>query len=135
MAFVIELRFASPQEKETFIERSLPKVRGKQVDIPGDSDMVRTPEEDAGLVPDNLAERRFAVAVTSQSAAKELCHILLAYLAHNKVARLDVAWKGSDGTLQHGEVRSEAAREAEILAMRLGAAAKAHMDSEKAASV
>jgi len=120
MAFVISLGFATEQAKEAFVEKALPKARGRQVDPPA------VEGEAEGL-------HRIAVAVTSQSAARDLCHLLVSFLSHDKSARIDVAWTGMDGQRHVGEVTGGAARDAEILAVRLGAAAKAQMDHEKAA--
>ncbi|HXG24525.1 MAG TPA: hypothetical protein VNJ09_08240 [Chthonomonadales bacterium] len=121
MAFVIGLAFATEQDRADFVERIMPRVRGKEAEPP------RPEGEEDGL-------HWMGIAVTSQSAARDLCHQLVAFLAHSKKTRVDVTWRSADGQLQTGQVTAEAAREAEILSVRLGAAAKAHLDAEKNAS-
>lgn len=122
MAFVINLGFATEQAKEAFTAKTLPKVRGRAVDIPAVEG-----EEAGGL-------HRIGVAVTSPTAARDLCHLLVSFLAHDKSARIDVSWVGVDGQTHVGEVAGGSTRDAEILAVRLGAAAKAQIDHEKGAA-
>ncbi len=122
MPFTITLGFAAEHDRDAFIEKVVPKVRGHAADpAPG--------EEGDAL-------HKTAVAVTSQTAAKELCHLIVAFLAHSKSSRVVLIWPGAGGEPQAGEVNAGtgAAREAEVLAMRLGPAAKAFMDHEKADS-
>ncbi len=120
MAFVMTLAFATEHDREDFVARALPRTRAHQVDLPeGEA------SEDDGM-------HRLAVAVTSPSAARDLCHQIVAFLAHAKNTRVDMRWSGVDSEPQVGEVNAGAAREAEILAMRVGAAAKAHLDAERA---
>jgi hypothetical protein len=120
MPFVISVGFATEHDRDDFEEKILPKIRGHKAEPP----QVEGAEKDALY--------RIGVAVTSQTAAKDLCHQIVGFLAHAKNSRVDVAWIGADGQLQVGEVNAGAAREAEILAVRVGASAKAHMDAEKA---
>jgi hypothetical protein len=119
MPFVISLGFATETDKNTFVEKIVPKVRGHQTDPP----TVAEGEEDVLY--------RIGLTVTSQSAAKELCHHMVAFLAHNKKGRITADWTGVDGQPHTGTIEANAARDAEVLAMRLGAAAKAHMDTER----
>ena len=79
--------------------------------------------------PDAL--HRIAVSVTSPSAARDVCHQVVAFLAHSKKDRVIVEWQGVDGQAHSGRVTGESARDAEIVAVRVSAAAKAHLDSEK----
>jgi len=123
MSFVITVGFATEHDRAAFVEKTVPKIRGHLTDAP-------TPEEGA---EDGL--HRVGLAVTSQSAAKDLCHQIVAFLAHSKTGRVTVGWTGMAGEAQVGEVNAGAARDAEILAMRLGTAAKAHLDAEKAEGV
>ena len=120
MAFVITLGFATEPDRDDFLARTLPKVRGQQTDPP------QTTEEGDGL-------HRVGVAVTSQTAARDLCHSLVSFLAKSKNDRVQVSWTGTDGQTHVGEVTGGAAREAEVLSVRVGAAAKTHLDQEKAA--
>ena len=118
MPFVFSVGFATEHDKQEFETRTAPKVRGQQVDPPA-ADGVE------GLY-------RVGLAVTSQSAAKEACHLLLALLAHAKNSRVTLHWTGADGQPQTGQVEAGQPKDAEVLAMRLGAAAKAAVDAEKA---
>ncbi len=120
MAFTIRLGFATEHAQEAFIERTLPKVRGQRVDLPTEE----TEEPTLHWI---------GVAVTSQTAARDLCHLLVSFLTHTKNTRVDVAWTALDGQVQRGEVTANAARDVEIVSVRLGAAAKAAIDHEKAA--
>ena len=118
MAFVFSVGFATEHDKQDFESRIAPKVRGKVVDAPA--------------VEGADALHRVGLAVTSQSAAKEVCHLLLAFLAHSKNSAVTLHWTGADGQPQVDDVVTGQQRDAELLAMRLGAAAKAAMDAEKA---
>jgi hypothetical protein len=120
MAFTFTLGFATEHDKADFEEKIVPKIRGQKVDAPAT-------EEGQGLYWVGLS-------VTSQSAAKEVCHMILAFLAHSKSSRVTVEWTGADGHAQVGEVEAGTPKGAEVLAMRVGTAAKAHLDSEKAAA-
>ena len=121
MPFTITAGFVTESDRNAFVEKVLPKVHGHQTDD------TNTPPADEG---DELY--RSSVAVTSQSAARELCHLLVAFLAHTKSSRVVLSWPGAGGEPQAGEVNAGtgAAREAELLAMRLGPAAKAFMNRE-----
>jgi hypothetical protein len=119
MAFVFNVGFATEHDKEVFVERVLPKVRAQQTDpAPADGDG-----------DDEL--QQVGLAVTSPSAAKEICHQVVAFLAHAKNSRVTLSWTGADGQPQAGDVAAGSAKDAEIVAMRLGTAAKAHIDAEK----
>src|SRR2546423_5628514 len=109
MAFVVTLGFATEHDKNSFEEKTLPKVRGHQVDPPETS-------EESGLF-------RVAVSVTSPSAAREVCHLVVAFLAHSKNDFVNVEWIGADGSAQSGLVSGKAARDAELVSVRVGAAA------------
>lgn len=122
MSFVIDLAFATEHDKEAFAEKILPRVRGHSVELP-------LPAED-----ESDALHHLGVAVTSPSAAKDLCHQMVAFLAHAKTGRIDVRWTAADGQVQTGEVNANSARDAEILALRLAPAVKAHMEAEKAST-
>lgn len=117
MPFVMTLGFATEQDKEQFVERILPKLRGQESEP-------SKPEEDDGL-------QRVGVAVTSPSAARDICHQLVAFLAHSKNDSVSVFWQGADGSTHNGLVTGSSARDAEILSVRVGEAAKTHIDAEK----
>lgn len=119
MAFTFSVGFATEHDKDEFEERIAPKVHGKVVDPP------------AVEGADSL--HRVGLAVTSQSAAKEACHLLLAFLSHAKNSRVTLHWTGADGQPHTGDVEAGQQRDAELLSIRLGAAAKAAVDAEKAA--
>jgi hypothetical protein len=122
MPFVFTLGFATEADKTRFVERILPRLRATPTDAAGE------PQTEGPAV------HHLSLSVTSQSAAKETCHHLLAFLAHVKNSRVTVEWTGADGQTQNGEVQAGTPRDAEVLAMRLGQAAKTHMDSERAES-
>jgi hypothetical protein len=115
MPFALTLGFATEHDRDDFVEKILPKVRGQQVDPP------KTEVEPDGL-------HRIAVSVTSPSAARDVCHQVVAFLAHSKKDRVIVEWQGVDGKAHSGLVTGESAKDAEILAVRVSAAAKAHLD-------
>lgn len=119
MSFVITLAFATEHDREAFKERILPRLRGSEVD----------PEGDAGDPPGLY---RVGVSVTSHTAARDVCHQLNSFLAKAQKDRVDVSWKGADGKRQAGEASGNAPKEAEILSVRVGAAAKARLDEERA---
>ena len=119
MAFVFNVGFATEHDKDSFVEKVVPRVRAQQTDA--------APVEGEG---DGL--HRVGLAVTSQSAAKDVCHQIVAFLAHAKNSRVTVSWTGPDGQAQAGDINAGTAGDAEVVAMRLGAAAKAHVDGEKA---
>ncbi len=114
MSFLITLRFATENEKEAFMELGVPKVRGHLVELPAPEG-----EEASAAVP------RLGITVTSASAARDLCHQLVAFQAHKKGGLVEVVWTGADGSEQVGQVDPASAKEAEILAVRLAAAVKA----------
>lgn len=117
MPFPITVAFATEHDRSDFEERILPRIRGHRAEPV-------LPEEEDGA-------HRVGITVTSPSAARDLCHQLQAFLAHNKTGQVTVEWNGPDGTLQSGQVSGDSQRDAEVLALRLGAAAKAHLDAEK----
>ena len=119
MPFVITLAFATEHDREAFREKILPRLRGSEVD----------PEGDAGDPP---GLSRVGIAVTSHTAARDVCNQLTSFLNKAKDDRVNVYWTGVDGKRQVGEARGNAAREVEVLSVRVGAAAKARLDAEKA---
>src|SRR5512143_4091575 len=119
MAFVFSVGFETEHDKQEFESRAVPKVRGHQVEAPA--------------VEGAEALHRVGLAVTSQSAAKETCHLLLAFLAHAKNSRVTLHWTGADGQPQVGDFEAGQQRDSQLLSMRLGAAAKAALDAEKPA--
>jgi hypothetical protein len=119
MAFTFNVGFATEHDRDAFVERVLPRVRAQQTE----------PAAVAEAAEDGL--HRMGLTVTSQSAAKEVCHQIVAFLAHAKNSRVTLEWTGADGQPQSGDVAAGSAKDAEIVAMRLGAAAKAQVDAEK----
>ncbi len=122
MPFTITLHFVSDHDRDLFVERVAPRVRGHLVDPPADD------------VADAQGYERVAIAVTSQSAARDLCHLAFGFLAHMKNARIVFRWPVSGGETQYAEVASGEGRDANLLSVRVGAAAKAFLDEEKEAS-
>lgn len=120
MPFTITLHFVSAHDRDAFAERVAPRLRGQIVDPPADE------------VAEAEGYHRIAVSVTSPSAAKDTCSQAFGFLAHMKNARIAFRWPLLDGDVQYGEITSGAGREADLLSVRLGAAAKAALDAEKA---
>lgn len=122
MPFTLTLHFVSPHDRDLFLERVVPRLRGHLVEPP----------------PDETAEaqgyQRVAVSVTSPSAAQDVCRQAFGFLTHMKDARIAFAWPALDGSLQYGEIVSGESRNADLLSTRLAAAAKAFLDAEKRAS-
>ena len=119
MPFTLTLSFVRDHDRQLFEERVVPKLRGALVEPPAD------PEADA------QGYHRLAVAVTSPSAAREVCRHALGFLAHAKNVRIVFSWAGPDGSAQFGDLNAGEGRDAELLAMRIGAAAKAVLDAER----
>jgi hypothetical protein len=55
----------------------------------------------------------------------------VAFLSKSKKDRVTVEWTGADEKPQVGEVYAGSARDAELLAVRISAAAKAQLDKSK----
>ncbi len=121
MPFILTLHFVTDRDRDAFVERVVPHLRGRLVEPPADE------------VADAQGYQRIAIAVTSPSAAREVVGHAHGFLSHMKNARLVFAWKGVDGGAQYGEIVAGEARDADLLTMRIGAAAKAALDAEKAA--
>jgi hypothetical protein len=121
MSFELTLHFITEHDRDAFVERVVPHLRGHLVEPP--------PDEDA----EAQGYHRIAIAVTSPSAARDVCAQAFGFLAHMKNARIVFAWTGVDGERQFGEIASGEGRNADLMSVRVGAAAKAVLDAEKAA--
>jgi hypothetical protein len=124
VAFTITLAFATPQARDAFAEQELPRVHGQPVDQPVDAE---------GAPP------RLAVAVRSPSSAREVCRLVESFLRQRETSarfpqgsRVDLAWIDSNGEEQVGWIAQGSPRDADLLAIQIGAAAKAVLDKEKA---
>jgi len=115
MAYTVTLGFDTPKGAEEFAEKVAPRIHGKWVDVPDD------------MAGDGA--HRLAVAVSSPTAAREVCHSVVAFLSHGKGSRVDILWRGADGSVQMTSVDAGSPRDAEVLATRIGMAAKAVLDS------
>jgi hypothetical protein len=89
MSFIITVGFATEHDCADFEERYAPKVRGQLVDSPTASSN------------DDVLQRR-SFAVTSPSAARDLCHQIVAFLSKSKKDRVTVEWTGADEKPQVG---------------------------------
>lgn len=118
MPYTITLGFATEHERDAFVEKIAPKIRAHRVEP-------LAAEEGA---EDKLY--RVGLAVTSPSAAKDVCNHIVAFLAHSKNTRVDVFWTGLGGEVLSGEVNAGSPREAELLALRIAAAARAELSKE-----
>src|SRR5579884_2587076 len=115
MSFPLRIGFLSESAYGDFVTRFLPRLPGTRLEP-------QQPEP-AG---DESAFRHLAlVAVSSATAAKDLCHQLNAFLAHHKNSGIRLEWEGADGTVQTAQLTANAAKESEIVALRLGAAIRA----------
>ncbi len=119
MAYTITLGFATEHDRDAFVEKIVPKIRAHQVEP--------LPTEEGA--EDKL--HRLGLAVTSPSAAKDVCNHIVAFLAHIKNTRVDVFWTGMGGEVLAGDVNAGAPRDAEILGLRIAAAAKAELNKEE----
>lgn len=117
MSFTVVLSFVKSTDRDAFEARALSRVRAHKADTaPADSD-------------DGLS--RLALTVTSSSAARDLCAEANAYLAHSRGSRIGFTWSGQDGEIQTGDIVSGGARDADLLATRLGAAAKLVLGAQR----
>lgn len=119
MVFGITLHFTTDHDLDLFVDRVVPRVRGRLVEPPADE------------TAESEGYKRLAVAVTSASAARDLCSHAFGFLTHLKGARIVFAWNGLDGVRQFGEIESGQSRDAELLSIRLGSAAKAALDGAR----
>src|SRR5438552_6785303 len=92
MPFVMTAGFATEHDRDAFVERVIPKVRGHQTEP-------AAPESEEGE-----GVHRVGIAVTSQSAARDICHQVVAFLAHSKSTRVTLSWPGAGGEPQSGDV-------------------------------
>lgn len=120
MSFILTLSFIRDHDRQLFEERVVPKLRGTLVEPPEDAEA-----EAQGY-------HRLAVSVTSPSAARDVCRHALGFLSHIKNGRIIFSWTGADGSAQFGDLNAGEGRDAELLAMRIGAAAKAACDAGRA---
>ncbi len=120
MPFTVTLSFIRDHDRQLFEERVIPKLRGSLVEPPEDADAAAQ------------GYHRLAIAVTSPSAARDVCRHALGFLAHIKNGRIIFRWTGADGSVQFGDLNAGEGRDAELLSMRIGAAAKAALDAERA---
>src|SRR5436190_3518010 len=79
IAFVITRGFATEHDRDAFVERIAPKIYGKTADP---------------VVPDGEPDglHRTAIAVTSQTAARDVWHQTVAFLAHSKNDQVLLSW-------------------------------------------
>lgn len=120
MPFVLTLGFATEHDRDEFLNRALHRIRGQVTDA------AIAPAEPDGI-------HRIGIAVTSPSAARDVCHQVVSFLSHAKNARVNLAWHGANGEPQYGEIAGSALKDAEIVAVRVGAAARTCLDREKEA--
>jgi len=121
MPFSVTIAFVRSIDRDGFVEKGPGKIHGSLA-------AVESPGADA---PEADILHRAVITVTSPTAAREVCHHVASYLAHAKGSRVDITWVGADGESQYGEVNAGALRDADLLATRVGAAAKAIIDAEK----
>lgn len=118
MAYIVTLGFDTPKGAGEFVEKVAPRIHGKLVDVPAD------------MAGDGA--HRLSVAVSSPTAAREVCHSVVAFLSHAKGARVDIFWHAADGSVQTAPVDATAKGDAEVLATRIGMAAKVALESPTA---
>lgn len=126
MAFQAVLGFMSDNARREFSERILPKLPGCHVTGEETSSSAEGEESEAFT-------HRLQLTISSPMAARDLCHHLTGFLNHLKGGVL-LEWTGQDGAAQALQLSGQAARDAEIAAVRLAASVKAHNDAEKAAA-
>lgn len=121
MAFTITMGFMRDHDLQLFMDRVAPRLRGQLTDPPADE------------IAEAQGLKRIAVSVTSQSAARDVCRHAHGFLTHAKNARIVFSWTGTDGQTHYGDLNAGEGRDAEMLALRVGAAAKAALDAEREA--
>lgn len=122
MEFTLTLSFATEHVRDAFAEHEMQKARGRAV-------------EPAAATPDEgPAPARVAVAVKSPTAAKDVCRLIESFLRNRKDTRVDVIWTDAAGAEQTGRIVAGSPRDADLLAMRIGAVAKSVIDRERAAA-
>jgi hypothetical protein len=122
VAFAITLSFATPHTRDAFAEQELPHVHGQRIEPPA-------VEDAEGVEPSLLT-----LEVRSPTSAKEVCRLVESFLRHSKDERIDVMWTDANGDAQVGWIAAKSPRDADLLAIQIGAAAKAVFDKEKEAA-
>jgi hypothetical protein len=122
VAFAMTLSFATIQARDAFADQELSRVHGQQVEP--------SPVADA----EAAEPARIAVEVRSPTSAKEVCRLVESFLRHSKDTRIDLTWTDANGDAQVGWISSGSSRDADLLAIQIGAAAKAVLDKEKEAA-
>lgn len=118
MSFTVVLSFVKSTDRDAFEARALARVRAHKA------------EEEPEAAEDGLS--RVALTVTSSSAVRDLCAEASAYLAHAKGSRIGFTWHGQDGEVHTGDIVAGGGSDADLLATRLGAAAKAVLAAQRA---
>jgi hypothetical protein len=133
MPFQARIGFMTENGLQEFREKSLPRLPGcKPVEESAQAESSAQPaesEEGEGAFNDWLP-----LSISSPTAARDLCHQLMAFLNHAKQSAVRLEWVGSDGSTQFAQISGQLTRDLEIAAMRLSASVKAHNDAEKAAA-
>ena len=119
MSFQVTVAFTSSSARAEYIEHALPRNRVSiEGELPAEADA-----EGAWMV---------TVRVGSAAAARELCHKLVAFLAHHKPGGIVIRWVSADGAAQFATLRDGANRDAEVLATRLATTARSVLMAGKA---
>ena len=126
MPFPVNLGFMRENDLSEFIDRLLPRLPGSRV---LEEDL---PQADTEEVEETVY--RVRLAISSPTAARELCQQVMSFLSHHKGSGVFLEWTGHDGLPQNVSLNSDSPRNAEIAAARLAASVKAHNDAEKAAA-
>ncbi|HZO92052.1 MAG TPA: hypothetical protein VFB38_27285 [Chthonomonadaceae bacterium] len=126
MPFEARLGFTNENNRRDFAEKLLPKLPGCRVVT---EDTPAPDAEDTGAYTDWLR-----LTISSPTAARDLCHQLMAFLSHHKQSGVLLQWQGGDGTPQSAQLSGQSQRDAEVVAMRLSTAVKALNDAERAAN-
>lgn len=135
MPFQARIGFMTENGLQEFREKSLPRLPGCK---PVEEDANAKAGSETPPAESEEGESAFndwlALSISSPTAARDLCHQLMAFLNHARQNAVRLEWVGGDGSTQSAQIRGQLTRDLEIAAMRLSTSVKAHNDAEKAAA-
>jgi hypothetical protein len=119
MSLTVRIGFLQESARADFVARFLPRLPGSRL----------TAEETAEEGDEAAYAHRVVLGLSSPTAARELCQQLVAFLNHHKGSGVHLEWSGAEGKQQTAQLAGAAAKDAERVAVRLGAAARASKDA------
>jgi hypothetical protein len=118
MSLSVRIGFLHENARADFVARFLPKLPGSRL----------TAEETADEGEEAAYPYHVTLDVSSPTAARDLCRQFVAFLSHHKNSGLHVEWPDHEGKPQTSQLAGTAAKDAELLAVRLGASIRAARD-------